>query len=491
MVVRVSPAVLCLFLDPAPVLFGQEPPVFPTYNRRPYLQSLTSTSVLIVTQSKARLAAVLRYGVDPEMDRTITEPQEGSDHVFKLEGLLPDTVYRYKVSHPGVTEFPTASFRTLPGPGSDITVAAIGDSGTLSDAQIDIATQLELLAPRLLLHTGDMVYPHGSPSNYQEKFIGVYRDLLMRTCIYPVLGNHDCMRGPEYFLYMFHLPANNPNGDEDYYSFDAGDAHFVALNTCSGEVPSEQAAWLNEDLSRATLPWKIVIFHHAAYSNAAHGGTIPVREVVAPILESHDVDLVLTGHDHVYERSFPILENEMHAGFQEPNYVHPGAPIYIVTGGGGGTLYDYNPTEDAHLSAVFRSEYNYLELRITPDMLEGTAFGLDAEVLDVFTIRKGEAVPPPPAFTRGDVDEDREVNLTDAVQILGHLFLGEREVCKAAADVDGTGEISITDAVSLLSYLFQGGPAPQAPFPGCGSAPGADGRGCTAPCEAPPQPPVQ
>ena len=469
------------------MLFGQAPE-FPLYNRRPYLQSLTSTSVLIVTQSKAELAAVLRFGVDPAMDTVITEPAPSHDHVFKLEGLLPDTLYRYKVSHPGVTEHPTATFRTLPGPGSDITVAAIGDSGTLSDDQLMVGAMIEVLEPRLLLHTGDMVYPLGSPSNYQEKFIGVYRDLLMRTCIYPVLGNHDCMRGPEYFLYMFHLPANNPAMDEGYYSFDAGDAHFAALNSCSGEISPEQAAWLDEDLGKATLPWKIVLLHHPAYSNGFHGGTILVRDVIAPIVERHEVVLVLSGHDHVYERSYPILGNELHAGFQEPDYIHPGAPIYVVTGGGGAGLYDYNATADAHLSAVFESAHHYFKLRITPELLEGTAVGID-EVLDTFTIRKGEVVDPVLGFVRGDVDEDRDVNLTDAIQILGFLFLGEREICRAAADVDGTAEISITDAVALLSHLFQGGAAPVAPFPGCGEDPAADSTGCTTRCEAPPPPP--
>jgi hypothetical protein len=290
---------------------------------------------------------------------------------------------------------------------------------------------------------------------------------------------------------MFHLPGNNPAGDESYYSYDAGDAHFAALNSCTGEIPPEQAAWLDEDLGKSTLPWKVVVVHHAPYSNAFHGSTLAVRDVVAPIVERRGVDLVLSGHDHVYERSYPISGNEMQAGFQEPDYVHPGAPIYVVTGGGGAPLYDYTPTADAHLSAVFKSAHHYFKLRITPELLEGTAIGLDDEVLDAFTIRKGEIVDPVLGFVRGDVDEDREVNLTDAVQILGFLFLGEREICKAAADVDGTAEISITDAVALLSYLFQGGTAPVAPFPGCGEDPAADSTGCTARCEVPPPPPPQ
>src|SRR4029450_1125387 len=111
--------------------------------------------------------------------------------------------------------------------------------------------------------------------------------------------------------------------DEGYYSFDAGDAHFAALNSCMDEITPEQAAWLDEDIGKATLPWKIILLPHPLYSNGFHGGTIAIRDIVAPIAERREVDLIITGHDHVYERSYPILANEVQSGFQEPDYIHP------------------------------------------------------------------------------------------------------------------------------------------------------------------------
>jgi hypothetical protein len=455
---------------------------FPLYNRRPYIQSLTSTSVIIVSQSKIRVAATLFHGLDTSLGTAVDEETPTNDHVFRLEGLLPATTYYYRVRHGGLV-YPIASFRTLPEPGSEVTVAAIGDSGALTREQLAIADLLLERRPDLLLHTGDVVYPYGAPSHYQRKFIGVYAELIASTCFYPTLGNHDCMDSPDYWLYMFHTPANNHGADESYYSFDAGDAHFIALNTCTGEVPEAQLEWLDADLTFTDRAWKIVFFHHAPYSNGAHGGTIEVRDAVVPIFERHGVDLVLSGHDHVYERSYPIREGSTRGGYQDPHYTSPGGTLYVVTGGGGNRLYDWNQTADAHLSAVFLEKHHLLSLRITASEIEGTAIGLEGEAIDRFTLRKGEERPIF-RFIRGDSNEDGAVTVADAVSSLGSLFLGVAGTCAAGSDADASGDVSIADPITVLNHLFLGGAPPPYPYPECGEDPAASDAGCTRPCVA-------
>jgi hypothetical protein len=83
-------------------------------------------------------------------------------------------------------------------------------------------------------------------------------------------------------------------------------------------------------------------------------------------------------------------------------------------------------------------------------------------------------------FTRGDVDASGSLNVTDAVQILRHLFLGvpEKLPCDDAADVDDGGSVNLTDAVFLLDSLFRGGAAPVQPFPECGPDPSEDALSC-------------
>ena len=98
-----------------------------------------------------------------------------------------------------------------------------------------------------------------------------------------------------------------------------------------------------------------------------------------------------------------------------------------------------------------------------------------AEIEVIARVRTGDE---PAFFVRGDGNCDGRVQLTDAVLFLEWLFQGSRVVCcRAAADTDANGDVNVTDAVFLLGHLFAGGPAPAAPFPGCGEAP-AGPLGC-------------
>ena len=82
-------------------------------------------------------------------------------------------------------------------------------------------------------------------------------------------------------------------------------------------------------------------------------------------------------------------------------------------------------------------------------------------------------------FVRGDANGDGKSNLTDPLGILGYLFLnGGSGGCLKALDVNDNGKVEITDSIVLLQHLFEGGTAPPAPFPDCGTDPTADGLSC-------------
>ncbi|MGH9362186.1 MAG: hypothetical protein ACRD2T_09730, partial [Thermoanaerobaculia bacterium] len=82
-------------------------------------------------------------------------------------------------------------------------------------------------------------------------------------------------------------------------------------------------------------------------------------------------------------------------------------------------------------------------------------------------------------FIRGDANQDGDLNASDAVFIIGHLFLGTVPVldCADAADADDDGLLGITDPIALLGFLFLAGPPPPPPFPACGFDPPAGGDG--------------
>jgi len=116
------------------------------------------------------------------------------------------------------------------------------------------------------------VYPSGEERYYDRRFFVSYGRILKEVPIFPVLGNHDLERGNgAAYLNNFHLPRNDPRGTGRYYSFDWGNAHFVALNSelyheDSSGNPEEQKAWLERDLRTTHQPWKNAYFHRPIYS---------------------------------------------------------------------------------------------------------------------------------------------------------------------------------------------------------------------------------
>ena len=244
----------------------------------------------------------------------------------------------------------------------------IGDSGRGRKGQLAVAALLERVEPDLILHTGDIVYPSGEERHYDRRFFVPYGRLLKEVPIFPILGNHDLERGNgTAYLNNFHLPGTDMQGTGRYYSFDWGNAHFVALNSelYHGDHsyhPEEQKTWLERDLKETRQPWKIVYFHRPIYSSSKHGSDQRIREDLEPILVRHKVDLVFSGHDHVYERTVPIY-----------------GVTYVVSGGGGKGLY---PAGSSEWTAFSKSVHHAVLVRIDGEHLCLEAVEPDGVVLD-------------------------------------------------------------------------------------------------------------
>lgn len=203
---------------------------------------------------------------------------------------------------------------TLPVKDGSVRFAAIGDTGTGSSKQRqlgEVMAQYHASFPfEFVLMMGDNLYGGEAARDYVKKFETPYRKLLDgKVKFYASLGNHDLALQVNYEHF-------NMNGKE-YYRFKKGNVAFYALN--SNYMDKKQVAWLESELAKDTAEWKVCFFHHAPYSSAkAHGSDKQLREVVEPIFLKHGVNLVLAGHDHVYERIKP----------QKGIY-------YFVTGAGG------------------------------------------------------------------------------------------------------------------------------------------------------------
>src|SRR5918993_239620 len=192
----------------------------------------------------------------------------------------------------------------LPAKAQSVKFAVIGDAGTGGDHQRAVADQLTAWRDRFpfefVVMVGDNMYGSDKPQDYVRKFEQPYKTLLdAGVKFYASLGNHD---NPNQ---RFYKPFNM-NG-ERFYSFKpslTGGVRFFALE--STYMTPEQVAWLDKELKSSGSDWKIAMMHHPLYSSGdRHGSVLTLREQLEPTFVAHGVNVVLTGHDHFYERLKP------------------------------------------------------------------------------------------------------------------------------------------------------------------------------------------
>jgi len=204
----------------------------------------------------------------------------------------------------------------LPLKEGSVRFAVIGDTGTGTDKQQqvgDMMVRYRTIFPfEFVLMMGDNLYGGESAKDFEVKFSDVYKQLLDdKVKFYAALGNHDLALQANYVNF-------NMNGKE-YYRLKKGNVAFYALN--SNYMDQKQVKWLEDELAKDTSDWKICFFHHPPYSSAGkHGSDKQLREIVEPIFVKYGVNVVLTGHDHVYER------------------IKPQKGIYYFVSGAGGKL---------------------------------------------------------------------------------------------------------------------------------------------------------
>ena len=306
--------------------------------RGPYLQQGTTTNIIIRWRTDDPSDSRVRFGDQPGVySRTVSDPASVTEHEVRLTGLTPDTKYYYSIGSSDLTLAGGDScfFVTAPTNAKPTRIWVIGDSGTGDDRPRSVYQSYTNYAGSrytdLWLMLGDNAYNTGTDPQYQTAVFEMYPEMLRQTVLWPTIGNHDTAFSANpaptipYFR-NFTLPTGGeaggvPSGTEKYYSFDYGNIHFICLDAMSSSRATDgpMCTWLQQDLAAHDKDWVIAFWHHPPYTKGSHnsdleGDLIEMRQNVVPILESYDVDLVLCGHSHCYERSFLI---HGHYGFSD------------------------------------------------------------------------------------------------------------------------------------------------------------------------------
>lgn len=299
--------------------------------REPYLQMMSPDAMTLRWQSENEYVGVVRYGLKADkLNQEQKEIDPDVEHEIRLSGLQPATKYFYSVGNEGNSEFKGKEFwfRTAPAKNNHISARfwVTGDQGYPNPIQNQVRDAMlgwlkenpraDIKLPQLdfWITTGDNAYRSGSNEQFQAGFFTPYKNILRNTPVWPAYGNHDSRRWVFFDIFTFPTKAESggvASDTENYYSFDYANIHFVMLDTQDNEhdVDGEMLSWLKEDLQQTKQQWLITIFHHPPYTKGSHdsdesgGRLISVRENILPVLEKYGVDLVLSGHSHMYERS--------------------------------------------------------------------------------------------------------------------------------------------------------------------------------------------
>jgi predicted phosphodiesterase len=251
---------------------------------------------------------------------------------------------------------------TLPNQKDSLKFAVIGDSGTGSKSQYQIAEQLissrTPFAYEFILMMGDNLYGGSDAKDFRKKFEDPYKSLLDSGMkFYATLGNHD--NPNERFYERWNMKG------ERFYTFRPKPGiRFFALD--SNYMDPKQIDWLEKELAASGSDWKIMFFHHPIYSSGgAHGSDVQLRQQLEPLFLKLGVDVVFAGHEHFYER------------------IKPQKGIYYFISGGAAKLREGDVNTRSELTAKsYDSGYHFMLVELGKDTMYFQTINQDGKTVD-------------------------------------------------------------------------------------------------------------
>jgi hypothetical protein len=365
-------------------------------------------------EAEVRTLATLKSDTSPVDSVPLVSPatiQQYYLHVT-VDHLRPGRTYYYTLGHDGYEDNPVVgSFTTAPTGRRPFRFTAFGDEGVTYDA-VATTNQVKALGPAFHLHAGDVSYAedtgHGLITDSYDPRVwdGWFTQTANAAGQIPwqvAVGNHEMESwyspdgyGGQHARWDFPGGTSGPT----YYSFSYGNVGVVSLdaNDVSYEIPANfgysggaQVAWLGKTLAalRANkdIDFIVAYFHHCAYSTCtSHASEGGARQYFAPLFDQYSVDLVINGHNHIYERNNPLIGGKQTVSAPVGSTITPATQgtTYVVAGGAGDSLYAFDAPDsyegdvnaDASISSYVNEKSGQVAETVSYSQVRYTGYNL-------------------------------------------------------------------------------------------------------------------
>jgi hypothetical protein len=348
----------------------------------PYLTGFSSSAVDVRVELDAEGPAaveVKRAGADAHAPVRVVDAASTSMHVLHVKDLEPHADYTYEVRS-GSTSLGGGRFSTAAADASSpVTFLVYGDDRTDPTAHAGVVRAMLTTPADFLVNTGDVVADGGSSADWQG-FFDIEAPLLRDRPFLLAIGNHelfDDAAGANFARYFgfFDERAHERDASSSlkaYGTTRVGATRFFFLNGMHDWDGGEERQWLEAELARADkepgLQWRIAVVHHGPASSGPHGPNAKLLAAHIPeFLAAHHVDILFSGHDHIYDRG--VVDNLK----------------YVVSGGGGAPLYEI--ATPAPTSLAHEVTYHFVEVAVGEGALHTITHRADGSIVEKCTVQ--------------------------------------------------------------------------------------------------------
>ena len=368
----------------------------------PWMQHVTPTSAVVLVEVDPPSPVTIELGMSSAVGSTdagagsvIESRDVRALHSILVKGLEPATRYAFTVRVGATTRYGALTTAPREESGDPFRFLVYGDNRSDDAAHAAVVVAMVGRASSFLVNTGDFVERGNSRSEWQS-FFDIEAPLTRERPIFSCVGNHELADGAGLDYVRYFGPAELPKEaaapapavtgvpldagapkltlDQLSGTFRWSNARFFMINGMVPYTSGPTRAWLDKVLSESDnepgLVWRIVVVHHGPWSSGPHGDNKLLQEANVPqLLRAHKVDLVISGHDHIYERGSS-----------------DGLP-YLVSGGGGSPVYRVKKAEKT--SRRYESVHHFVEAYVSPVAIQFVAMRPDGSTVESCALGKG------------------------------------------------------------------------------------------------------